>query len=333
MKKMVLAVAADTHGSMTILNEYYHKALHDKENDWVFVISRPKLENAENIEVVRMPWIKNSWFHRMFFNHFRTKGLVNRYKVDEVISLQNTLVPRSKVKQTLYLQQTLHFSDKKFGLLRYPRLWTYQNVIGKMIDKSTVKADKVIVQTEWLKNTCVDKFGLSASKFEVVKPEVFHVISNKYKARMDDMTTFFYPSNGWVYKNHQLIVETAKELKVLQIDNYEVILTLTGTENKDVSELLNEVKKYNLPIRFVGTLNLEEVFNYYTSSTLIFPSYIESFGLPLLEASMHGAPILASDCPFSREILEGYNQVEFFNPFDDKELLECMKEHLQAKYT
>ena len=63
-------------------------------------------------------------------------------------------------------------------------------------------------------------------------------------------------------------------------------------------------------------MSREEVFERYTNSILIFPSYVESFGLPLLEARLSGTYILASDRSFSREILEGYDKASFFEADD-----------------
>ena len=63
----------------------------------------------------------------------------------------------------------------------------------------------------------------------------------------------------------------------------------------------------------------------YNRSTLIFPSYIETVGLPLLEARELGSIILASDCPFSREVLDGYENAYYFDPFNPQELADYMK--------
>ena len=55
----------------------------------------------------------------------------------------------------------------------------------------------------------------------------------------------------------------------------------------------------------------------------------------MLEASMHGSPILASDCAFSHEVLDGYDKVRFFNPFDSlelkKEMIKSIKGGLEEK--
>ena len=80
----------------------------------------------------------------------------------------------------------------------------------------------------------------------------------------------------------------------------------------------------DLPIEFIGSIDIEAVYEYYSKSILIFPSYIETFGLPMLEAKMHKSPILASDCAFSHEILDGYSDVKFFDPYDCIELTELL---------
>ena len=48
----------------------------------------------------------------------------------------------------------------------------------------------------------------------------------------------------------------------------------------------------------------------------------------MLEAKMHQAPIIASDCAFSHEILDGYHKVEFFDPFDPFDLERYLKRHI-----
>ena len=80
---------------------------------------------------------------------------------------------------------------------------------------------------------------------------------------------------------------------------------------------------------FHGATRRDEVFKYFSKSVLLFPSYVESFGLPLLEAKMTGCYIIASDTPFSREILHDYDKASFFEELDyeqmGKEILKLQK--------
>ena len=66
-------------------------------------------------------------------------------------------------------------------------------------------------------------------------------------------------------------------------------------------------------------LNLAEDLDTY------YKTYIETFGYPLIEAKKMGAIILASDCDFSHELLDGYENAYFFNPFSADELYKLMK--------
>jgi glycosyltransferase involved in cell wall biosynthesis len=81
-------------------------------------------------------------------------------------------------------------------------------------------------------------------------------------------------------------------------------------------------------IEFIGTITREQVYEYYSRSVLIFPSYIETFGLPMLEAKMHKTPMLVSDCPFSHEILDEYENVKFFRTEDETQLAGLMEKWL-----
>lgn len=72
-------------------------------------------------------------------------------------------------------------------------------------------------------------------------------------------------------------------------------------------------------IHLIGVQPYERICEYYRScDALLFPSYIETFGLPLLEAAMTGMPIIAADLPYSREVLDGYEGVTFV-PYDDSQ--------------
>lgn len=322
MKKVVFDVPAEYGGALTILNQYYEKAVNDVENEWLFVISTPNLPETDNVKVIKYPWVKKSWFHRLFFDQFLAHKIVEENKADEVISLQNIIVRNVSVKQTLYLHQPLPFVEKRYRINENFKFWIYQNLISKMIFSSIKKADKVIVQTQWMKKAVVEKSGVSINKIEIVPPKV-EVDANGY-FKNNESNIFFYPASGLLYKNHSIIVETCKLLNKKDIHNYKVVFTLTGKENKNIIAMYEECNKNKLPVEFVGSLSRTQVYEYYCKSTLLFPSYIETFGLPLVEAKVHKCPIIASDCAFSHEILKDYTQVDFFDPFNKDELLQIM---------
>ncbi|MRH41231.1 glycosyltransferase [Aquibacillus halophilus] len=328
MRIMVFDVPAESGGALTILNQYYDAALNNTKIEWIFVVSNPKLKEQKNVRVLNYPWIKKSWFHRLYFDKFVAHKLVNKYEVNEVLSLQNVLVPKVQVKQTLYLHQPLPFVEKQYGITENFKFWVYQNVVNKMIYKSIRKADKVIVQTKWIMNAAIRNANVEKEKFILKQPE-FNVKVKKFYSKQDnEKVIFFYPSSGLEYKNHKVVVEAIRNLSNVFLDKCEVIFTLKGDENKHIQELQKIIYNNSLPIKFIGSLSINEVYDYYSKSILIFPSYIETFGLPMLEAKMHKTPIIASHTSFSKEVLNGYEKVDYF-PYDDPKALErLMKKHL-----
>ena len=316
MRIMVFDVPAESGGALSVLHEFYNEFKLDQENEYIFVLSLPELKETSNIKVLRFPWIKNSWGHRLYFDHIIAAKLIKEYDIDQVLSLQNVIIPHTAVYQSVFVHNALPFSEYRFRLKEDKLLWVYQNIIGKNIIKSIKKADHVIVQTNWMKNKFVEKLNVYDEKIEIKQSKIDIEIKDQFRETKDSLSTFFYPASGVIFKNHKVIVDACLKLKEDGIDEYKVIFTLNGDENKQIAELYNTVKKYQLPIEFVGSMKREEVFMLYTESVLIFPSYIETVGLPLLEAACHGSPILVADCDYSKELLMGIEKVDYFKPFD-----------------
>ncbi|GEL07240.1 glycosyltransferase [Salisediminibacterium halotolerans] len=326
MKIIVFDVPAERGGALTILKQYYDKAVEDHDHEWVFVVSTPRFDETENVKVLNYPWVKKSWFHRLYFDRFVAPEIVKKNRADEIISLQNITISNGyAAKQSLYLHQSLPFAEKRYSFFENKNLWIYQNVIGRMIFKSIRKADEVIVQTNWMKEACVSKLDIDPSKISVIKPELKNTAKKTYSKPAKGQNVFFYPADSMEYKNHKIIVDAVKKLSDRQMENVRVVFTLNGDEGKNIKRIYSDVQKNKLPIEFIGRLNSEEVFDYYTKAVLVFPSFIETFGLPLLEARMHNTPILVADCPYSREVLAGYKHVRYFDAFDSHTLFHSMR--------
>lgn len=324
---LVYSVTADSSGALSVLLDFYGQFKKKKENHYFFVVSTPKLDDCDNITVLRFPEIKKGWFHRLAFEYLTAPKLIKKYAIDEVFSTTNTTIPLTNIKQTLYLHQALPFIAYRFAWRENRLFWIYQNIIGKMIIASVRKADRVIVQTEWIRDAAVKICGVSQDKFIVQKPVVDHSLIRAYHER-GGIRTFFYPASAYVYKNHWLILKACQKLKEIHTIGYRVIFTLTGKENPYAAELKSFVEKNALPIQFIGQISRQEVFEWYSRSTLLFPSYIETFGMPLLEARLLGAPVLAADTPFAKEILDGYERCRFYNQNDAEQLAEAMRNNL-----
>lgn len=326
MTTLVLDVAADSGGALTVLKKFYDDFSKDRENKYVLVTGVVDLESTDNVTVVKLPWAKKSWFHRLYVDFIYVHKLIEKYDIDYIFSLQNTCVLNTKIPQSLYVHQPLPFCGIQFGLREHPKFWVYQNVIGRLILLSAKKAEKVIVQTQWMKDAVIKKAGIREDRILLEAPEVNLQIDERFSETAYD-NMFFYPASNYVYKNHSVIFDAMNELKKNGISNYKVVLTLTYDELTDVCKQKYEAVQENVDL--VGHIDLKEVYGYYSKTVLLFPSYIETYGLPLKEASMVGSPIIAASTPFAHEILDGYVEAKFFAYNDAKKLAELMKNKIQ----
>ena len=84
--------------------------------------------------------------------------------------------------------------------------------------------------------------------------------------------------------------------------------------------------KVSLLIIMVLFLLIVISYDYYRkSSCLIFPSKLETWGLPISEYSMYKKPMLIADLPYAHETASGASLVHFFSPDSSVALADAME--------
>ena len=328
MRVVVYDVAASGGGALSVLLQYYEEAINRKGDQFLFIVGNIDLDETENVKVHRAPEAKKSWTSRLRFDICDAHKLVDDFQADEVVSLQNLMIPFTHCPQTVYLHNALPkpFCEQRFSLRKYPKLWVYQNVIGRMIVYSLRSASKVVVQTNWMAKRCIEKCGVDEDKVVI---ERFGASSASDAALMSDKdadgatsyahdgaeVVFFYPASAEPFKNHRVIVEACSLLTKRGINDFSVKFTLNGDESEEISVLRKRVDQENLPIKFCGWQTQEQMrLAYEDSSCLLFPSTIETLGLPLEEAKAYGLNIIAADLEYAHETAGEYSLVKFFPP-------------------
>ena len=242
MNIMVFDVAAESGGALSVLTDYYNEYCRDIENNYYIVLSRPVFEQKPNVRIINISWIKKSWFHRLFFDIYIARKMVNDFEIDRVISLQNIIIPFLNIHQTVLVHNALPFSESKIRFSESPNIWIYQNVIGLFIKQSCKNADSIIVQTEWMRKKCIDQLKIEDEKILIKPPVVCLNIHEKYQ-NTNRNKVFFFPGGDGVYKNHKVVVDSCLQLKSKGINNYKVIFTLKGTESRRIQNLYRITKK------------------------------------------------------------------------------------------
>lgn len=327
MKKIIIVdVAAEKTGALTILKHFHKIALEQSDYNWRFVLSIPKLSETNNVSISNYNWIKKSWFHRLFFDIYYIKKIVKNEKPDLIISLQNIYVKGSKCPQIIYLHQSIPFTKIKFKFFKETILWINKNILSRLIYSSLKKADEIIVQSNWMKAAVIDQLRIQFDKIHVITPII----------NIDDSSTFidtdvnrcrlFYPAIFTSYKNHKVLVEAMEKINC----NHKYTLYLTGNKEDAIKRgICKDSMSY---IKFCGKLSFKEMRKMYLSSILVFPSKLETFGLPLLEARSYNSFVIASNTAFSKEILLNYKNAQFFDEDDSDMLARIILDSKKAEY-
>jgi glycosyltransferase involved in cell wall biosynthesis len=138
---------------------------------------------------------------------------------------------------------------------------------------------------------------------------------------------FIYVASGEAHKNHKNLVLAWIELAKQGVYP-SLCLTVSPKSFPAVAELIRrEVQCYNLKIDNLGLVVGDDIFSLYEKSTaLIYPSILESFGLPLIEAKNAGLKVVSSELDYVRDILD---PEESFDPQSPISIARAVKRFLK----
>jgi glycosyltransferase involved in cell wall biosynthesis len=133
----------------------------------------------------------------------------------------------------------------------------------------------------------------------------------------------FYPALARTFKNFELVLAAFEYLSKYSPGVYKrlkLILTI-GDGNGRYERKLVSKYAHLTNVSFVGILTREDVDRcYQLCDVVIFPSRLETWGLPISEAKSFNKPLLLADLPYARETLGVYDRVKLINVDDYKEL-------------
>lgn len=302
---VVNATALDRSGALSILRQFVENIPEDNLNWLIFVPDNISLSSSnKNVRLEPIagvkPMHKRFWWDAFGLNRWLIR---NNLEPLACVSLQNTgfRVSKKNIPKFIYYHQPLPFYKYKWNPFRAKEriLWFYKKIYPFFV-RLFLKDDTVVfAQLEFIKDGFQKKFNHSPEKVEIYYPSIADIHSDGNNAiLLSNDLNLFYPAAEHFYKNHSILFDALRQL------NGKAKLYVTiPSETEHVTS--------------VGVIPFEQVCDMYLKcDALVFPSYIETFGLPLLEAARTGLPIIASDLPYAREVLAGYEGVKFV-PYND----------------
>lgn len=278
-KILVNAVSAKVGGARTVVENFALDASLHKDIEFIFLCGFEKPNNVgENINWIYKP---KSGLSALVFTFFFSIYFYIKYNCDAIISFNNvnSIFP---VKKITYFHQFKVFDSKCKDI----KVFVYKLYYFLFC------SDVVVLQTKYVKSLFESKFKNYIGRTEIVWPGVdeLFILEQDYGVRKCNTVLVPYTDITSKHKNFLFVEEFA--LKNPQV---KVLVTAEG-----VSNIFN--------IEFIGIRNKNELKELYASSKFVlFPSLIETIGLPIFESLLSKTCVISCKADYIDSHKEEYS--------------------------
>jgi glycosyltransferase involved in cell wall biosynthesis len=316
MKRLIVsAVNFSEGGPLAILIDGLDAAAISLGLEWeIFaLVHKNGLIKNPRIRTIEFPESKNSWLNRIRLEWFGFNVLSKKLKPDLWLSLHD-ITPRIKAKrQAVYCHNPAPFFriSLKEALLA-PNFalftWFYRYLYRLFIHRNY----SVIVQQCWIRDAFRELYRHPS--IVVAHPTVSSIAPNSTISPIcssKGKVVFFYPALPRVFKNFEVLCQAVECLPKSVTDRIEVRMTIDGSETPYSWNLRRRYGSIEA-LKFIGQQNRKAMERQYVEcDVVVFPSRLETWGLPISEAKALGKPLLVSDLPYARETTGSYPDVTF----------------------
>jgi len=240
--------------------------------------------------------------------------------IHDLILLEN---PKSAKATTL---DPIRFALKRLG---------FKRVLSHAIQKSK----KIIAVSEYTKSSILKHFAVAEEKIQVIYEGVSEL--NESSSSLLSSTQypnipisqylsspfFLYVGSAYPHKNLESLLHA---FSFFVQAHPEVKLIMVGKDDLFYQKLKKEVDEIEIPknsVIFTGFVPDQVMKELYQRTSLyLYPSFIEGFGLPPLEAMRYGAPVAVAKRTALPEILG--DAALYFDPNNIEQMVEIMEKAL-----
>lgn len=176
----------------------------------------------------------------------------------------------------------------------------------------------------------LDYFHLGADIEHCLASKGFIKDYNQLKAAFASRPSFLIVSCIAPRKGHEQTLAAFEHLWALGVDVNLIIIGRPVFENKldQFIKILSSHPERNKRLFWYDNVSDEMLIDCYKQTTaVLIPSEGEGFGIPLIEAAKHGAPLIVRDLPVFREIVKG-DYVSYFTGKSPLDLANAIQEWL-----
>lgn len=263
----------------------------------------------------------NDFVEFKYYNNFLSKFIVFGKSLPNALYFGNIPPYFSRAKNK-YLYFHNAFYTKTYRYLLKNRY--YKFLLHKIyISFFKKNVNSVFVQTNTTLKSFKKEFRVVPELFPFFEDLTYH--DNKKKSLVYNFSYISLPNpnkNLDVFLDSLIILNDKIKTKikiVLTVPNYNL-------------NLINKIRKLddtNIKIINLGEVSKEKIMEILNNTeTLVFPSLIETFGLPLVEACQLGAFVICSDLPYAYDVII---PSATFNPYSKYDIAETMFMSLETR--
>jgi glycosyltransferase involved in cell wall biosynthesis len=177
----------------------------------------------------------------------------------------------------------------------------------------------------------MEEFGVAQDHIEVIYPPLRlpdedEIEEVKRQPPLVDGDYLLYVGNRHVHKNVPCMIEALRILKTGVPGLRAVVAGTRMRRDDDVDAVLKNPEMRAMVIEFPEASD-EEIRNLHAHARVfVFPTRIEGFGIPPLEALSFGVPVVGSDIPVIREVCG--NTIRYANPDNPGDFARTIRETL-----
>ena len=182
------------------------------------------------------------------------------------------------------------------------------------------RADAIIAVSNYTKDRIVEFYGIPPDKITVVYHGYLEYLNQVDEMLFPGKHYILYVGNRNSYKNFPFFVRAVSPLIK---NNKDLFLVCTGPAfNKEEKELFGVLGVSGKVIHaFVDDSQMQSLYSH--AEAFVYPSQVEGFGIPILDAFAARCPVVLSHCSCFPEIAK--DAALYFDDGDDKTLRETIE--------
>ncbi len=288
-----------------------HLVVHEEQLTFIESIGKQR-----NVHTLRF---KGGFWRRIFYEQIQVPLLEREIDADVVFSPAN-YIPFFARKNVLLLRNALGVAM----IERRPKKLLYWGALTIGTSLSVVLAKSIVSVSKYAKNSAAGGLLSMVTKPVDIVPHGVNALFKPGPFEMRSDWNLLAVSDLYVQKNlHTLLVGLSHLVKKYP----EITLSIAGAPiDHDYELRLRDITlTLNLEahVSFLGSVSTTELAVLYRKCALfVFPSTVETFGNPLVEAMASGAPIATSNVAAMPEVAG--DGACFFNPFVVEDMVEVI---------